>query len=133
MNLLDLEEVDVAEFNLLKPDGEPTDIVFLLAGPAHPARMQFEKKQGRAVMREFNKKGKASLPEDPDELYDRETLRLATLTVGWTNLKIGDDAPAYSSDTAAKLFANRKLQWVRDAVGKALGDHEVFMPGSQPT
>lgn len=131
MNLQELEVEDVVDVVIRDRNGDETDAVFQLAGPGHPARVAFERKASARSLREFNRRGKAQLPDDPDELYDAETERLVALTLGWRGVTDGDAKPlAYSAEVARKFYENRRLS-VRTQVSRALTAIGNFTSDSQ--
>ena len=130
MDLKQFEQQDVAEYTLETPTGERTDVVFMLAGPSHPARVGFERKVSARTLREFNRRGKAQLPDDPDALYEQQTDRLVAFTLGWSNLVIEGKAVQFTADAARDLYENRRFGWVRSAVNGALEDLGNFIAGS---
>lgn len=120
---------DVGEIVIKDNAGDDTDIVVLVAGPSHPARLEYEKKQSRAFLQDFNKRGKARLPENPDTLFNQDTERLLALTLGWRNLQMeGVDVP-YGVEAARRIYEDRSLN-VRDQVLAGIRDREVFTKSS---
>jgi hypothetical protein len=130
MDLKQFEQQDTTEYTLVTPSGEKTDVVFTLAGPTHPVRVTYERKTTAKGLREFNRKGKATLPDDPDDLLDQQVERVALLTLGWKNLQIDGEDVAYSADAARKLFGDRRYAWIREAVAATLNDVANFMQSS---
>lgn len=133
MDLKDFEQQDIAEYVLETPAGDRLDVVFQLAGPSHPARVAFDRKGTARSLREFNRRGKAQLPDDPDALFEQQTDRLVAFTLGWSNLQIDGKAVPFSENAARDLYENRRFGWVRTAVAGALDDIGNFMRGSSRT
>lgn len=128
MDLKTLEQQDTGEFELKAPDGGKTGIVFILAGATHPAREALEKKQRAKGLRQLNRKGKAEVTEDPDELNELIVDRLVTCTLEWSGMTLdGKDYP-FSKQAANDLYSNPRFGWIVTAVSGALNDTEVFMP-----
>lgn len=121
-------------YTLKAPNGDGTDVVFTLAGPTHPVRAALEKRQQSRGLREYNRKGKTSLPEDPDELKETVVERLIVCTLGWKNLVVedlfGDKPVEFNPANAKKLFSSDDYGWVRDNVAQALANVELFTKGS---
>lgn len=130
MDLTQFEQQDTFDYTLVAPNGERTDIVLTLAGPTHPVRAAFERKATAKGLRAFNKAGRASLPDDPDELVEKQVERLATFTLDWKNVQIdGQDVP-FSREAALKLYGDPRLGWIRDAVNTELAEVANFIKGS---
>jgi hypothetical protein len=121
---------DAAEYTLLTPNGDRTEVVFTIAGPTHPARERFEKAASRRAQREFNKKGKASIPDDPDELLEMQIERVATFTLGWRGLIVSGKPVSYSPAAALELIGNARLAWIRDQLDAAQRDQALFTRSS---
>lgn len=130
MDLTQFETQDTYDYTLVAPNGERTDIVLTLAGPTHPVRAAYERKATAKGLREFNRKGKASLPDDPDEIIEQQVERLATFTLDWKNLSIDGADYIYSPKAARELYADKRFGWIRDAVAGAVGEIANFMKGS---
>ena len=127
MDIKALEQQDTAEHVLLTPSGDRTDVVFILAGPTHAIRLALEKRNTARGLREFNKKGRAQLPEDADELIEQQVDRLVAYTLGWTNLEMEGAAYAFTAENARKLYANNRYGWLRDQIDEALRTAENFI------
>jgi hypothetical protein len=129
MDLTAFEFEDIFEHTIVDRNGAPTDVVFLLAGPGHAARVDLDRKLSKRSLRQFNKTGKASLPDDPDELRDQETERMVALTLGWRGVtdKAGEPLP-FTPEAAREAYENRRSS-IRAQVAKALADIANFTPG----
>jgi hypothetical protein len=123
---------DVIPFPIVDTSGAPTGIIFSLAGPAHQARVERDRKQAAKALREFNKKGRATLPENPDEIYARDTDRMVDLTLGWSGVtdSKGETLP-FSADAVRAVYENRRSS-VRAQVARALSDIANFTPPQSP-
>jgi len=137
MGLSQFKQQDQFDHTLKAPNGDETDIVFTLAGPTHPARAALERRNQARGLREYNSKGKATLPVDPDDLKQAMIERLLVCVLGWKNLVVedlfGDKPVEFNADAAKKLFENDHYGWVRDQLGSALNDVELFTRGSSKT
>jgi hypothetical protein len=132
MDLRQLEQQDTAEYVLLTPAGDKTDVVFTLAGATHPIREAFEKRATTRNLRDFNKKGRATLPEDPDDIKDLQVDRLTACTLGWEGMMLdGKDYP-FSPQNARQLYDDVKFAWLRDQVDAALRAVENFIKTQSP-
>ena len=130
MQLAALEFDDTIECPIVGKDGVPTDIVFLLAGPGNPVRVDIDRRLTARTLQQFNRRGKATLPEDPDELRAQETERLVELTLGWRGVTdaSGSDV-SFSKDEVRKAYENRR-SGVRSQVLRALADLANFTVSS---
>jgi hypothetical protein len=81
------------------------------------------------MLKEFNRRGKARIPENPDVLYEDETDRLVAMTLGWRNVADGGKEIAFSADAARALYENRELD-IREQVQAGLGRRELFTKSS---
>lgn len=127
MDLKTLEQQDASEYKLTTPAGDKTDIVFTLAGPTHPIRSALEKKITARGLREFNKKGKMQIGDDPDELREQQVERLVLCTLGWENMEMDGKEFDYSPQNARVLYSNQRFGWVRDQIDEALRGAENFI------
>lgn len=130
MDLALYEQKEQCEYQLETPAGDKLDVVFQLAGPNHPKRKDRERRQLARSLREFNRSGKRTVEDDPDELVEQQTERLVACTLGWSNLSI-DGAPfPYSEANARALYQDPRFEWVRGQVSAALNEIGNFIPGS---
>ena len=130
MDLSAFEVDDVIEHTIVDRNGAPTDVVFLLAGPAHAARVDLHRQLSTRSLRQFNRTGRASRPDDPDERREQETERMIALPLGWRGVtdKAGDPVP-FSAEAARAAYENRRSS-VRAQIARALADIANFTPGS---
>lgn len=133
MDLKTLEQQDANEYALTTPAGDKTDIVFTLAGPTHPVRAALEKKITGRGLRDFNKKGKMQIDEDPDDLRDQQVERLVLCTLGWKNMEMDGKAYDFSAQNARALYANQRFGWLRDQIDAALRAVENFIKTQSAT
>lgn len=126
MQLDEFEIDDVIEHAIVGRDGQPTEIVFLLAGPGHSARVDLDRKMASRSLRQFNRTGKAALPDDPDELREQETERMIALTLGWRGVtdKDGEVVP-FTAEAVRAAYENRRSS-VRAQIARALSDIANF-------
>lgn len=130
MQLTELEFDDTVDLTILDYNGEPTDIVFVLAGPGHPARVDLDRKVTARTLRDFNKRGKPSLPTDPDEIREDETERMVALTLDWRGVTDANDATVpFTKEAVRKAYENRKSS-VRSQVQRGLLDISNFTRSS---
>lgn len=130
MDLATLEFDDVVEHVIVGKDGKPTDIVFLLAGPGHPVRVDLDRRLTAKTLRQFNARGKATLTEDPDELRAQETERMVELTLGWKGVTdAAANAVSFSKEAVRAAYENRR-SGVRAQVLRALAELANFTASS---
>jgi hypothetical protein len=129
MDLSSFEFDDTVEHVIVGKDGSPTEIVFVLAGPGHPARVNVDRKIAHKALRQINRQGKASLPDDPDDLRDQETDRMVELTIDWRNVTDKDGEPVQFSASAVRAVYENRRSSVRSQISKALVNIGNFTPG----
>jgi hypothetical protein len=115
---------DTVELVILNPrSGEPTDVVFTLAGPAHQARMD----AGRMLADAYAAKaedGQVKIQRtDADAIHGRF---LALCTLGWTGLTEDGDPVPFSAQKASEIFSDPRFVVIRGQVDRALGDNKRF-------
>jgi len=122
---------DTGELIIKDNAGDPTDIVFILAGFSHPVRVETERKAQRPLLRSLNKTGKVAINEDPEDLWDEETERLVKLTIGWRNIQEDAADVPFSPEKAREYYDRRDLGF-RQQVVAGLADRQVFTKRSSP-
>ncbi len=125
-NLKSIKTVSSFEFPVKDHDGNPTGVVFVLAGPTHPAREAVEMARNRRLIQAANKTGRVTLP-DPAEIKASRVKELAACTLGWTGYADETGQPvAYSTATAEALYADPEMLWLTDQVEEALGNKSLY-------
>lgn len=129
-NLKSIKQQASAEVQIKDPDGNPTGVVFELAGPEHPERKRITFAQSRKAMSRYQKTGKLDLP-DPEEADDQKRENLAAYTLGWKGY-VGDDGQPvpFSKAAALALYTDPEMAWLVDQLETALGDKELFIKRS---
>jgi hypothetical protein len=127
-----LKTEDVGEIVIKDNAGDPTDIVVRVCGPSHEKRVAYEKSQSREFLRDFNARGKARVPENPDVLFRQETDRLLALTLDWENVEMNGERLTCTAENARLVYERRDLS-IRDQVLAGLRDREVFTKSSAPS
>jgi hypothetical protein len=124
-DLRSIKTVDQFDLPIKDQDGNPTGVVFRLAGPTHPVRKAMDQAKSRKLINEANKHGKFKIP-DP---ADAEALRpkdLATMTLGWSGYEV-DGAPVpHSTEAAEALYADPAMKWLADQVDEGLGNAQLY-------
>lgn len=115
---------DTLELVITSPkDGKPTDVVFVLAGPAHPARQTAY----RAIADAY---AAAAQGGDADlEVAKREELNTAFLAgcvVGWSGLSEKGKAVKFSAKKASEILMDDRFIGIRHQVAAAVGDNKLF-------
>lgn len=125
-NLRSIKTVDTAELSFKDLDGNPTGVVFTLAGPTHPVRKAIEQAKSRKLIAEANKTGRIKLP-DPADTEAEKPAMLAKCTLGWRGVvdENGNDV-MFSPATAEAMYADPELSWLADQVDEALGNKALF-------
>lgn len=95
-------------------------------------------RRARKAIREAITKRQPYSPADEDRMADAA---LAAATVEWSGIPAGwlepsgtDETPAhFSTENAAKLYANPGVRWLRDQVDEFIGDRANFTKASPAT
>ena len=125
-NLKKIKTVETFKVEIKDEQGNPTGVVFTLAGPNHPVRKAVQMALNRKMIAHANKTGKVQLPDPEDAEKDR-VKNLVSFTLGWTGY--GDDAGLeipFSQATAQALYADPEMMWLADQVEAALGEKHRF-------
>lgn len=130
-NLKSIRQVASAKIQVKDPaTGDPTGVIFEMAGPEHPDRKRITFAQSRKFLRSYAKTGRAEMPE-PEDAESQKKENLAAFTLGWTGLIDDTGAPVVFSKTAAlELYNNPEMGWLVDQLDSALGEKELFITRS---
>lgn len=129
-NLKSIKQVSSANVQIKDPNGEPTGVVFEMAGPEHPDRKRITFAQSRKFMKSYAKTGRPELPE-PEDAEEQKRENLAAFTLGWTGFAGEDGKPlAFSKQAAKDLYLDPEMAWLVDQLDAALGDKELFITRS---
>lgn len=125
-NLKSIRTVDQFPVEIKDQDGNPTGVVFTLAGPNHPVRKTLDQAKSRKLINEANKTGKIKIP-DPADAEASRPKDLAQLTLGWSGYvdEAGQDVP-FSMGSAEALYADPERRWLVEQVDEALGNKQLF-------
>ncbi len=124
MDLRNIQTHQTTDFEIKDPDGNPTGVVFVLAGPPHPQRKAAEHARQRRLMREAQKGNR--LMADPAETEAERPKLLAAMTLGWSGYTRDGQPVAFSQEEAEKLYADPAMVWLADQVDEALGNRQLF-------
>jgi hypothetical protein len=127
-NLKSIRQVASAKIQVKDPaTGDPTGVIFEMAGPEHPDRKRITFAQSRKFLRSYAKTGRAEMPE-PEDAESQKKENLAAFTLGWTGLIDDAGAPVVFSKAAAlELYNNPEMGWLVDQLDSALGEKELFI------
>ena len=130
-NLKSIRQVASAKIQFKDPaTGDPTGVIFEMAGPEHPDRKRITFAQSRKFLRSYAKTGRAEMPE-PEDAESQKKENLAAFTLGWTGLIDDAGAPVVFSKAAAlELYNNPEMGWLVDQLDSALGEKELFITRS---
>ena len=130
-NLKSIRQVASAKIQVKDPaTGDPTGVIFEMAGPEHPDRKRITFAQSRKFLRSYAKTGRAEMPE-PEDAESQKKENLAAFTLGWTGLIDDAGAPVVFSQAAAlELYNNPEMGWLVDQLDSALGEQELFITRS---
>lgn len=116
---------DTLDLTILDPrDGKPTDVVFTLAGPAHPARQAATRAllDGLAAAGAGQENGE--VPADQQRALNTDYM--AACLLGWKGLARDGQPLAHSLDEARALLGDPRFVLIRSQVDRALGDNRRF-------
>ena len=130
-NLKSIRQVASAKIQVKDPaTGDPTGVIFEMAGPEHPDRKRITFAQSRKFLRSYAKTGRAEMPE-PEDAESQKKENLAAFTLGWTGLIDDAGAPVvFSKAEALELYNNPEMGWLVDQLDSALGEKELFITRS---
>lgn len=112
-DLNDLRLEDTGQMNVLHPKtGEPTNWVWTLAGPGHPASIEAQNEASKETLRITRLREQAAVnrrrwvePErDPEEIKRDNALAVARRVLGWTPIKINKEDYPFSRENTMRLL-----------------------------
>lgn len=125
-NLRSIKTAQTFDLEIKDTDGNPTGVVFTLAGPNHPSRKALDMARNRQVINSANKTGRVILP-DPADSEARKPKDLAVMTLGWSGYADEQGQPVpFAPATAEAMYADPELQWLVDQVDEGLGNKALF-------
>lgn len=132
-NLKSIRQLPSAEVAIKDIDGNPTGVVFEIAGPEHPERKRITYALARRGQQRFNKTGRPEML-DPEEMESMKAEHLAAYTLGWTGYVDESGTPvAFSKATALALYQDPEMAWLVDQLDAALANKELFIKRSATT
>lgn len=124
-NLRSIKTVDTFPAEIKDQDGNPTGVVFTLAGPTHPVRKAVTHAAQRKLLAGARRSGQIELP-DPEETEKERTTNLTKFTLGWSGFADENGDVPYSEATARALYADPEMSWLADQVDTALNNKQLF-------
>ena len=130
-NLKSIKQLQSADIEIRDPDGNPTGVVFTMAGPEHPERKRVQFAYQRRLLARAKKTGKVEL-DDPEEREEQDREMLATFTLGWSGYvdEAGKEVP-FSVQAAKEMYADPDMAWLVDQLHQALNEKERFIAKSR--
>lgn len=125
-NLKSIKTLQTFDYEIRDEEGNPTGVVFTLAGPNHPVRKAAQMAANRKLIASANKTGKVELP-DPEEAEEQRIKDLTAFTLGWSGYVDDNGKPVpFDSATARELYADPDMLWLAKQVEDALGEKDRF-------
>lgn len=129
-NLKSIRQVASAEVEIKDVDGNPTGVVFEVAGPEHPERKRIAYMLGRKIQRQYNKTGRYEAI-DPEEQEVMKAEHLAAYTLGWKGYVDESGTPVpFSKAAVLDLYRDPEMAWLVEQVDAAIGNKELFIQRS---
>lgn len=127
-NLKSIRQVAAAKIQVKDPaTGDPTGVIFEMAGPEHPDRKRITFAQSRKFLRSYAKTGRAEMPE-PEDAESQKKENLAAFTLGWSGLVDDSGKPVvFSKQAALEMYNDPEMAWLVDQLDTALGEKELFI------
>jgi hypothetical protein len=124
-NLRSIKTLDTFPFEIKDPDGKPTGVKIILAGPMHPVRKAVAHAAQRKMISSARRNGQVELP-DPEETEKERAANLAKFTLGWEGYADENGPVPHSEATALALYADPEMAWLADQVDAALANKQLF-------
>ena len=129
-NLKSIQQLLSADVPIKDPDGNPTGVVFTMAGPEHPDRKRITFAEARRQIASYRKTNRVDVL-DPEDAEATKHENLAAYTLGWSGFV--DDSGAevvFSKQAALDLYKDQKMAWLVDQIEAALGEKDLFIKRS---
>lgn len=115
MDIKKIRVLDTIPVVVADPDGGP-DVVFTLAGPAHPVALKADQARADAIMKQ---RGKINARAMANEY-------VAARVIGWEGLTSDGEPLVFSPEAALSLLSDPNMGFLRDHLQAAIGDNESF-------
>ena len=120
MDLSSLLPKDQTEVQILHPvTGEGLGITITIAGPAHPAKVAYER---TALDTRYKSKKVVDVPY----LMAEAEGELVARTLAWTNVELNGETLDCTPDNVAKVYGNPGFFWLKNQVASVSGDMQGF-------
>ena len=124
-NLKSIKTVQTFDYEVKDEQGNPTGVVFTLAGPNHPIRKAAQMAANRKLIASARKTWRVELP-DPEDAEAQRVKDLTAFTLGWRGYADENGEVAFTPEAAAALYGDPELLWLSNQIDAALGEQDRF-------
>lgn len=124
-NLKSIKTVQTFDYEVKDEQGNPTGVIFTLAGPNHPIRKAAQMAANRKLIASARKTGRVELP-DPEDAEAQRVKDLTAFTLGWRGYSDENGEVAFTPEAAAALYGDPELLWLSNQIDAALGEQDRF-------
>lgn len=124
-NLKSIKTVQTFDYEVKDEQGNPTGVIFTLAGPNHPIRKAAQMAANRKLIASARKTGRVELP-DPEDAEAQRVKDLTAFTLGWRGYADENGEVAFTPEAAAALYGDPELLWLSNQIDAALGEQDRF-------
>lgn len=124
-NLKSIKTVQTFDYEVKDEQGNPTGVIFTLAGPNHPIRKAAQMAANRKLIASARKTGRVELP-DPEDAEAQRVKDLTAFTLGWRGYADENGEVAFTPEAAAALYGDPELLWLSNQIDTALGEQDRF-------
>ena len=124
-NLKSIKTVQTFDYEVKDEQGNPTGVVFTLAGPNHPIRKAAQMAANRKLIASARKTGRVELP-DPEDAEAQRVKDLTAFTLGWRGYADESGEVAFTPEAASALYGDPELLWLSNQIDTALGEQDRF-------
>ena len=137
--------LDAITREILAPDGTPTGWKMMLAGPSHPAAVEWSNEQARKRLRDEQQQRAAQANGRKVKIDNRDLEDVRRESVGWVISRILDWAPAirlpmfpgeefaFSKANAERVFLDPNMAFALNQIVDWLNDERSFTKSSATT
>ncbi|MBK6869754.1 MAG: hypothetical protein IPG98_18270 [Burkholderiales bacterium] len=124
-NLKSIKTVQTFDYEVKDEQGNPTGVIFTLAGPNHPIRKAAQMAANRKLIASARKTGRVELP-DPEDSEAQRVKDLTAFTLGWRGYADESGEVAFTPEAASALYGDPELLWLSNQIDAALGEQDRF-------
>lgn len=124
-NLKSIKTVQTFDYEVKDEQGNPTGVIFTLAGPNHPIRKAAQMAANRKLIASARKTGRVELP-DPEDAEAQRVKDLTAFTLGWRGYADENGEVAFTPEAASALYGDPELLWLSNQIDTALGEQDRF-------